>query len=116
MTKHKFSLGQTLWLVPSNNRSWAQEREVTVTKIGRIWIEIGHERFNAETMWVDAGNCSSPDRVWLCKADWEAERDRQEAWQVFWKHMRDLYQVPNHLTTAQIKALTETVKGGGVQS
>ena len=105
----RFYIGQKLWFVPSSRHR--TEYEVTVTKIGRKWITIGHDRFDADSMWLDGGRYSSPGRVWLTRTDWEARKARDALWNTFWQMMNRQYRAPDHLTTADIQALIDKVKG-----
>lgn len=112
MTGEQFHVGQQVWFVP-NEKYHGEPRYLTVTKLGRRWIVTNQrgKRFDRETLVIDGGGYNSPGRVWLDKEEWEAESAKSKAWEEMHGVMRGLWKAPAHLTTEQIKAMTETVKG-----
>ena len=90
---------------------WQRETriyEAQITAVGRKWITIGHNRFNAETLRLDGGKYLSPGRVWASRSDFEADQARNQAW----GELRLLlpFKAPDSITTERIRELIEELK------
>lgn len=79
----KLTVGQKLWLV-RGHRKQNNQREVTVTKVGRKWAEIGFEgRIDMDTLTVDSGGYMSSGACYQSKEDYDRFIALQGAWQAF---------------------------------
>jgi hypothetical protein len=68
-----FIVGQELFWVWSNLSKTNQL--VTVTKVGRKWVELSNfYRFDIKTGWGDGKGRSSPGRIYLSEAAYDAEQ------------------------------------------
>lgn len=90
---------------------WQREAriyEAQITAVGRKWITIGHNRFNAETLLLDGGKYPSPGRVWASRSEFEAAQVRNQAW----AELRQLlpFTAPDRITTERIRELIEELK------
>lgn len=77
---HNVTVGQKLWFEP--HLAWlGQPREVTVTKVGRVWaeVDVGSRSFriSKETLVVDAGSNAYPGRCYLDRREWERLAEAQ---------------------------------------
>lgn len=66
--KQTFVVGQTFWFRPNDSRRDKHGYRVSVTKVGRRWVQLtGGMRFDqtsANWRLVDGGQYSSPGRLW----------------------------------------------------
>lgn len=68
----KYSVGQTLWLVPYERRH--EPRSVTITKVGSRWLHIDSlppGRVDSKTLHVDNGGYGGTDRCWPSREHYE---------------------------------------------
>ena len=80
----KLVVNQTLWFVGAgrDNRSRGQG-EVTVTKVGRKWIEVKGFydcRIDVDTLQADGAGYSSPGRCYASEAAWREREGHRRAW------------------------------------
>ena len=78
----RYACGQKLYFEWSKYSSKRNTGEmVTITKIGRRWLELsnGH-RADAATLCADGGKYSAPGRCYLSREAREADRAREAAW------------------------------------
>lgn len=80
MSAKQYEVGQSLYWVSNRQvRGSTTKEAVTITKIGRRWMDIsnGH-RIDKQTLWADSGNYTSPGMCYASEADYlakiEAER------------------------------------------
>lgn len=104
-------VGQKLWFVPYSRRD--AEREVTVEKVGRKWATTERGlRLDLVTLVADAGGFTSPGRAYLDRAAYEAEVERQKAWQTLVCQLRHSFATPRDVS---IEAIREAARLLGVQ-
>ena len=106
---HNLQVGQKLYFPGSK---FARERELTITWIGRIWAttERDRERLNLETLYIDGGAYSSPGRVWLSKAEWDAYANVQLAWNNLHARLRQQgYHCPEGMTLQAIDQIERLI-------
>lgn len=100
--REKLKVGQVVWFVPYARTEAA--RELTVEKVGTKWAQLGRYRADATTWEMDGGNYRIPGVLHADRGLWQAERDRQAAWEVLEKRVRDIRSAPAGATTANILA------------
>lgn len=108
----EIKVGNTLWYVPIYKRELP--RDVTVTKVGRKWIEIDPSwfpRLDKDTLFADGGKGVSPGRAYISKGEWEIERDTNQAWGEFRTAIEKLYHRPQHLKLEEIQEMAEKIFG-----
>lgn len=85
--KHALTVGQKLWLVLSVQ--WrGQQREVTVTSVGRKWATIDEsrrDRISMETLELVGDDGRSQGQCWLSREDWVVATFADTLWQQFKK-------------------------------
>lgn len=97
----KFTVGQKLWFVPSDERYHRQSREMEIVRIGRKWVYVGDgpypHRFERDDpdMIAKADGYVSPGRFYLSKANWLTEMQRDRVWQVFYEAVSCAYNPPD---------------------
>ena len=76
----KLAEGQKLWWVPNRSR-FAQQKEVTVTKVGRKWAQLdNNERIDIETLVADAGQYSPNGHCYVSRESYEESVALSNAW------------------------------------
>lgn len=101
----ELKVGQTLWFVNSQYRN-ANEAgkgsEVTVEKVGRVWVQLsnGH-RIDKESMVADGGIYSSPGVCYLTEGDHKARLELCAVWRAFAEKISP-HKVPDGLTIEDI--------------
>lgn len=90
-----------------------------VTKVGRKWVEFQadgspwrrkDDRFDCETMRIDAGQMGWRGRVYLDEAKYAQELETEKAWTAFVRRLPN--RAPDHMTLAQIEVLSRMVGVG----
>lgn len=102
----EFTVGQELYYVPDK---YGNPRSVTITKVGRLWLEIGsgYPRIKKDTMAVDGRGYSPPGSVYLSKADHDMKMTLSSAWSKFTRAVRPVYQAPVGTTVENIEKAQE---------
>lgn len=104
----KTSVGQKLWLVLHRHRNTAEEREVTVVKVGRKWAELDYPfyspyKISLEHWHIDGGKYSSPGSCYASEQDYKDTVVREALWRKF--QQRVSWATPENITTERIKEL-----------
>ena len=95
--------GQKLWWVPQRHRN-ANEKEVTVLKVGRKWAQLdNNERIDIETLVADAGQYSSSGCCYLSREEYEQCKALTQAWSKL-KHDLQYWRNPEGVTIGDIEA------------
>src|ERR1700688_1369142 len=99
------TVGQKLWYVDTPRQNNPRGREITVTKVGRKWVEVGrgYPRIDIETLHADGAGYSSPGRCWLSEVDYDAEVSLNRIWNSLWNRVRDTYSAPKGVTEHAIR-------------
>lgn len=108
----KYLVGQSLWYVPED-RPWEKPRYLTVTKVGRKWLELDEAGLKAcqLTLKCDRKNSPhNPGRCWLTKADYERYLKRHGAWRHFRRQVQDRWTAPESVTLEQILAASDLLR------
>jgi hypothetical protein len=104
-------VGMMVFVVIDKDRNRVSTFYEAITKIGRKWITIGEGykpyRFDAETLFLDGGDYSSPGRVYASERDYLESTERQKAWGEFYRRLS--YECPEHLTLDDIQAIAANV-------
>lgn len=96
------NVGQTLYWSPS--RGHGQKGEVSITKVGRRWIELDNGyRIDKQTMRADGKGYSSPGCCFLSEADYETTLKLNLAWREFRLLVERTFSVPDGVTFSQIE-------------
>jgi len=85
MTQKIPKIGDKLWYVP-RERYMGSPRELTVTKVGRVWFETDGRRglrFRIDTMQADGGQYISPGRAYWSREFYELESALDAEWEKF---------------------------------
>ncbi len=114
-----YKVGDTVFVVRYGYRAKdvPTTHAATVTKVGRKWItakEDGHyseDRFDAASGWVDGRGYNSMACLYPDEQTYRDERARDDAWDAFMAATRAVREVPVHLTTEQIVAMTASLDG-----
>lgn len=108
-TEPKFKIGQLVFYVPRNPREQGPgSLGVVITKIGRKWItfkgsENGYEnRFDKETLLVDAGNYSSPGMIYLSDEEYQEQREKERIWNRLRDVISGVYKCPGYVSKAEL--------------
>lgn len=103
MDKSEFKVGQVLfWEWSSYTHRRRENEDVTITKIGRKWLELsnGH-RVDKETLVADGGKYSPAGRCYLDRAAREEESRAKKAWSDLKERMG--YSVPSGVSADDIE-------------
>jgi hypothetical protein len=107
----KPTVGQTLFFVPSYSRDAHLAREVTVTKVGRMWSELSNGyRIGNEDWIADGGGYSSPGRCYASREEYEHELARQQYWESIVRSISDTWRCPEHLTIDGLNLIAEKLR------
>jgi hypothetical protein len=98
-----FSVGDRLWRVTAHTQS-----HVTITKVGRRYLYIGHGRYEIETLRGEWGG-----HLWLSEEHHRMHMEKAEAWREFTQRGPYNYSAPEHVTIEQIREWSAIVKGEG---
>ncbi len=102
-----FKEGHPLWFVPKDQRR-SKPREVCVTKVGRVWIELSNGMRCDATGRVDGGNYASPGHCHVSRSEYEYEVALQTAWSNFQQAVAKK-PMPGSMTLAALKQLSTTL-------
>lgn len=107
-------VGQTLWYVPFRR---GEPREVTVTKVGRLWgsfdAEYSGGRFDLKTLRID----NSTGQLYLNREVYERDVFLRKAWGELRKEIDRTYSPPPGVTINQVdNAMRSLFKRGADQS
>lgn len=106
--ENKFVIGQIVFSVPRDKRG-SNPRNVEITSIGRKWIGIGKDRFDKDTMLVDAGQYPSPAKIYLSEELYKNETEINKRWR---KIVNDYqYRTPSKLSLAGIEKIEKIING-----
>lgn len=103
MDKSEFKVGQVLfWEWSSYTHRRRENEDVTITKIGRKWLELSNGyRVDKETLVADCGKYSPAGRCYLDRAAREEELRVQNAWRDLNRRMG--YSVPSGVSADDIE-------------
>jgi hypothetical protein len=109
MMNEEYKVGDKLWWISSdNNRT---QREVTVEKVGRVWLTLSNRhRVDKTTLVADAGAWVSPGTCWLSKEAYEHCARLRRAWTVLRCEVSNRGNIPNDVTLEDIKAAAMYLK------
>lgn len=109
-------VGQQLWFVPKQNGRREQPRFMTVTKVGRTWLQLSEFNLRAEIETGLVFECHSRQcSLGQCYVDrdrWQAEDELRSAWDAFRRHVDGLYNKPKLVT---LEWLTEAIRVIGLK-
>ena len=98
-----YKVGQTLWFVPINHR-YRQPEEVSITKVGRKWLELSNGyRADIKTLIVDGGGYAPPANLYISQSAYEDKVARESAWNALRAKISNLYKVPSGITVDVIE-------------
>jgi hypothetical protein len=102
----RYACGQELYWEWSEYSSRKNTGEmVTITKVGRRWLELSNRyRVDQSTLVADGGPYSPPGRCFLSRETREAERARDAAWAALRNRM--LHQAPDKVSADDIAHAT----------
>lgn len=105
----EYKVGHKFWWVYNTNSR--TQREVTVEKVGRVWLTLsnGHRVYKT-TLVAFAGDFASPGTCWLSKEAYEHHVRRERAWGELKSKLRDSWGVPDNVTLEDIKAAAMYLK------
>lgn len=105
-----YTVGQQLWFESNNDYSQRPPTyyQVTVTKVGRKWVELNEGQYKVERdkVHVDGGRYSSPGRLWLTKEDAESYLKLKAAWSDIVRRLSAV-SVPKGLTPEKLDQVCE---------
>lgn len=105
----KLTEGQSLWWVPTQLRH-ANQRTVTVTKVGRKWAQLDNgRRIDIESMHADGGEYSSPGCCYLSEEYYKAKVALVGAWNSLCATIR-YKNAPDGITLGDIAAARKLLK------
>jgi hypothetical protein len=104
--KHNFEIGQKVLFVRVT-RAETQFDEKTITKIGKRWVSVQpyDDKFDRDTLVVDAGGYNSEYSVFLTKEHYEETVKLQEEWRGF--HSKITWVVPEGMTLEKLNKMKE---------
>lgn len=109
----EITIGQTLWYVPRYNY---QPYEVTVTGIGRKWIQASHHglkmRIDKETL--EAHENDGNGKCYLNKEDFAAKDGLQKAFSAFRSDVSRLNKVPVGVSVEDIQEARRLLRMDGI--
>lgn len=106
----ELKVGQALYWVPRETR-FRNPREVTVTKIGRKWVQLDNrERIDIESLCADGGQYASPGQCYLSKADYEHAIKLSNNWTALRRDIESLWKAPNGVTLEDMDAVRSILK------
>jgi hypothetical protein len=99
--------GDRLYFVPGRYRTGRTPEWITVEKVGRRWITFTMgARMAVGSVEIDGGGYASPGRVYRTEAEYEAERQRAEAWRDIRRFVDGQHAAPADIDLAAVaKAL-----------
>ena len=102
-----YKVGQKLFV--ALERGHGQSREMTITKIGRKWLELdgGGYRAAIDGLFIDGNGYSSPGQAYLSEAAYSEFCEAQSAWSSFANTVRHTYRKPDLATAEKIKQARE---------
>lgn len=109
MADHSYKVGDTVFV--RTFQVIGDGYEATIEKIGRKWATLSGRRarrFNLETGSLDGGAYTSPGKVYPSRDAFFNYKARLAAWSDFLAAGR-CYDVPEHLTLADIQSLTAKI-------
>ncbi len=112
-----WTVGVKVFVVETMRGMAGKTYHATVVKVGRTWVTFQQdgtglqERFDHASMWIDGKGYSSPGRVYLSEQDYLDDTERRKEWTEFCRRLNS-YNVPPHLTLADIREIAAKVKGG----
>lgn len=119
MALEDFHVGQKLTrVITLNQRGNPKVDEITVTKIGRRWVEFEPasmriNRFDAETMRLDGGDFSSAGQVYFSRDEYDQSTALFSEWRDLFARLS--YTPPKCLTLADVRELREKLLGDSKQ-
>jgi hypothetical protein len=89
MSNPKFTIGQTVYKIrPSHDvTAPAIVTPLTITRIGRKWVEAGEYRFDLNTLQIDGGGYNH-GHVYLSPEEYETEQAIRRAWGEFTRKLQ----------------------------
>lgn len=101
------TVGQKLYYVP---RQRARHEFVTVTKVGRKWLETSARfRLNKDTLAAEGWNGNSPGRAYLSQEDYTSVVNLQNAWRALRQRINNSWSVPEGVTVEKIAAIESSI-------
>lgn len=100
----EYTVGQKLWFVPSHNERWSSQKEVTVRKVGRKWVELDTgQRIEKGKRIIDGGDYSSPGSVYSSKQEYDNYVSLNNAWDDLRRTIDKRYSPPDGMTIEKIE-------------
>lgn len=104
-----YQVGQQLWCSYSQIRSTPEY--VSITKVGRKWLELSNRyRAEKETLKLDGGAYSSPGQCYISKEEFDNVVFLNDKWNEFQRLIRNGYARPKHLTADMIDGMMSMIK------
>lgn len=107
-----YAVGQSLYWESSpgySGRSSGRNGDVTITKVGRKWLELSNGyRVDKATLFADPGNYSPPGRCFVDKEKRLAEHAKQDAWNELHRRIAALTsrgRAPQQISMASIQQI-----------
>lgn len=108
-----YTVGQKLWFVPNDTRR-RPPSEVTITRVGRKWIETDSwYRFAIETLVADGKGYASPGRCYLSREEHERVAALARAWYEFRCKVNGQARVPDGVTIERVQQAEQLLFGDG---
>lgn len=113
--------GDTLWYVPENRRMagfGGEQREFTVTKVGRVWATVADprktvERVHTENLRADGKGYASPGQCYRSREHYEEWQATSEAWGDLLRALERKYYPPAGMTARRIRLALGLLRMGG---
>jgi hypothetical protein len=104
----KFEVGQTLWFHYDNYSGKKEDREVTITKIGRTWLYLNNNHRVDKTLLIaDGKGYSSPGKCYLSKKDCDNLTALISEWRLLRQLIGSHYNPPCSVTAKSIQQARE---------
>jgi hypothetical protein len=117
MSLEGVKVGDTIFVYNYVNgkRSGSKGNDATVTKVTKqtVYATIyGWDKvaFKLETGY-ETQNAYCHNRAWKTRADFEAEKERDEAWRELRNHLHNLWRIPDTVSTERIQEILAGLKG-----
>lgn len=110
--------GTKLWFVPENTRRGGDPRELTVAKVGRVWLTTEDPlrrvtRVHGESLLADGGGYTSPGRCYRSREDYEAWLETWRTWCDLRHKVDRKLSMPEGLSAQRVRLALGLLRMGG---